>query len=270
MAFASVVRKPNSSCLPSTGALFGPLTPCQDAHRPAKANRGLSSERANHMGVLRGFVSAYSQNDVAGTRQRFRLAEPSLPVRAGEVADVRYRRAAVPRRPGHAPARHGELALAVGARADDRRDLIGEDPGKQREVARAVMPRAKPIADRGLAFRHRIEIAHRRAFLSSWPKPGRPMKHVRRGDGARLQLNSPERADRGLDRRLTAASGHHGAAEAHLAGCWRASIAIRRHSRARSRRCEYRATTVCGRHLSRLPDPQRPRRGCPSSAPPRQ
>ena len=38
-AFASVVRKPNNLCWPSTGALFGPLTPRQGVHRPAKANK---------------------------------------------------------------------------------------------------------------------------------------------------------------------------------------------------------------------------------------
>src|SRR5579863_2344131 len=74
-AFGSVVRKPNSSCCPSIGALFGPRTPRHGVHKPAKANSGLSSLRANHFGVLRGFVSAYSQNEVAGTMQR--LACPS-------------------------------------------------------------------------------------------------------------------------------------------------------------------------------------------------
>jgi len=59
---------------PSTGALFGPRTPRHLLQRPAKANSGQSSLSANQVGVLRGFVSAYSQNDVAGTRQRF-LAE---------------------------------------------------------------------------------------------------------------------------------------------------------------------------------------------------
>jgi hypothetical protein len=49
--------------------------------RPAKANKGLSSPGANQMGVSRGFVSAYSQNDVAGTRQRFPL--PSHPRQCG-------------------------------------------------------------------------------------------------------------------------------------------------------------------------------------------
>src|SRR5271165_4899735 len=52
---------------------------------------------------------------------------------------------------------------------------------------------------------------------------------------------------------LTAASGHRSIVEAHLAGCWRASIAIRRQRRARRRQCEYRATIGCGHCLSRLP-----------------
>src|ERR1700722_5321936 len=74
MALASVVKNPNSSCSPSTGALLEPRTPRQGVHRPAKANSGRSSLSANHVGVFRGVVGAYSQNDVAGTRQRF-LAE---------------------------------------------------------------------------------------------------------------------------------------------------------------------------------------------------
>jgi hypothetical protein len=70
-AFASVVRKPKTSCSPSIGALLGPSMPRHGVHKPAKANSGLSALRANHFGVLRGFVSAYSQNEVAGTMQRF-------------------------------------------------------------------------------------------------------------------------------------------------------------------------------------------------------
>jgi hypothetical protein len=81
IAFASVVRKPNKSCVPSTGALFGPLTPRQGVHRPANANKGRSSLSANHFGVLRGLVSAYSQKEVAGTMQRFCL--PSQPRQCG-------------------------------------------------------------------------------------------------------------------------------------------------------------------------------------------
>src|SRR5450432_47583 len=71
MALASVVRKPNSSCSSSTGALFVPRMPRHGVRSPAKANRGLSSAMANQVGILRGFASAYSQNAVAGTMQRF-------------------------------------------------------------------------------------------------------------------------------------------------------------------------------------------------------
>ena len=54
IAFASVVRKPKSSCSPSTGAPFVPRIPRHDVHSPAKANRGLSSATANQVGILRG------------------------------------------------------------------------------------------------------------------------------------------------------------------------------------------------------------------------
>jgi hypothetical protein len=42
---------------------------------------GLSSASANQMGVLRGLVSAYSQNDVAETMQRYLL--PNHPRQCG-------------------------------------------------------------------------------------------------------------------------------------------------------------------------------------------
>ena len=70
---ASVVRKENKRCSSSTLSGFSflvPLTPVQGRQMPAKANNGRSSSRANHTGVLRGFVSAYSLNDDTGTRQR--------------------------------------------------------------------------------------------------------------------------------------------------------------------------------------------------------
>ena len=88
------------------------------------------------------------------------LAEPSAPVRASDVADIRDRRAAELRRPRHAPAGHNKLALAVRPVANDRRHLVGKDPRKQRQVASAIMRRAKPIADRGLSFGQTVEVAH--------------------------------------------------------------------------------------------------------------
>jgi hypothetical protein len=63
------------------GAFFEPRVPCQDVQIPAKPNRGRSSDSANQVGVLRGFVSAYSQNEVAGTMQRLLL--PSQPRQCG-------------------------------------------------------------------------------------------------------------------------------------------------------------------------------------------
>jgi hypothetical protein len=40
---ASVVRKPNNSCSPSMGALFGPLTPRERVHRPPRHRVCLAS-----------------------------------------------------------------------------------------------------------------------------------------------------------------------------------------------------------------------------------
>ena len=71
-ALGAVVRKPNSSCSPSTGALLGPRTPRQGVHRPAKAKSGLSSLRANHMGVLRGFGGGLRSSMLAAIKPRSR------------------------------------------------------------------------------------------------------------------------------------------------------------------------------------------------------
>jgi hypothetical protein len=81
-------------------------------------------------------------------------------MRAADIANVGDRRAAKLSRTRHAPTRHNKLALAVGSIANDRSHLIGEDPGKQRQVARPIVTRAKPIADRGLTFCEAIEVAH--------------------------------------------------------------------------------------------------------------
>ena len=70
------------------------------------------------------------------------------------------RLAAKLRRSRHAPARHDKLAFAVGPDANDRRELIGEDTWKQRQIAGAIVPRAKPDADGRLAFGQGVEVAH--------------------------------------------------------------------------------------------------------------
>jgi hypothetical protein len=45
--------------------------PCHVVQIPAKTASGQDSAKANHVGVFFGLVSAYSQNDVHGTTQRF-------------------------------------------------------------------------------------------------------------------------------------------------------------------------------------------------------
>ena len=126
---------------------------------PANANRGRSSPSANQIGVLRGFVSAYSQNDVAGDVAAL-LAKPTPPMRALDVADVGDWRAAELRRSRHSPARHEKLALPIGPHAHDRRELVGEDRRQKRQVAGAVVRRAEEVADGRLALGHAVEVAH--------------------------------------------------------------------------------------------------------------
>src|SRR5665213_15700 len=70
-SFASVVRNPKSWCSPSTGFAFVPRVPVHMVHTPATSANGRSLPNANHVGVFLGLVSAYSQNEVHGTTQRF-------------------------------------------------------------------------------------------------------------------------------------------------------------------------------------------------------
>ena len=83
-------------------------------------------------------------------------------MRAEDVADICDWLAAILRRPRHAPARHDQLAIVVGADAHDRRHLVGEDPREQRQIAGSVVPFAKPIADRGLTLGEAVKVAHER------------------------------------------------------------------------------------------------------------
>ncbi len=50
---------------------MAPRKPVHVVQMPAKANSGRSSSSANQVGVFFGLVSAYSQNEFTGTRQRF-------------------------------------------------------------------------------------------------------------------------------------------------------------------------------------------------------
>src|SRR5438874_13352746 len=52
------------------GFALVPRTPIHSVQIPANATTGRVSSRANHFGVFFGLVSAYSQKDVNGTRQR--------------------------------------------------------------------------------------------------------------------------------------------------------------------------------------------------------
>jgi hypothetical protein len=52
--------------LANDGFALVPRVPCHGVQTPAKAASGRLSSSANQVGVLRGFVSAYSQNEPAG------------------------------------------------------------------------------------------------------------------------------------------------------------------------------------------------------------
>src|SRR3954466_14278840 len=65
------------------GFALVPRTPIHSVQIPANATSGRLSSRANHFGVFFGFVSAYSQKEVNGTRQR--LSGPSHLRQCGEL-----------------------------------------------------------------------------------------------------------------------------------------------------------------------------------------
>src|ERR1700691_2172470 len=94
-------------------------------------------------------------------------------MRALQVADVRDRLGAKLKRCRHAPARHDELASAICPDANDRRELIGKDTRKQRQIAGAIVPRAKPIADGRLAFGQGVEVAHVDASMARLSRAAR-------------------------------------------------------------------------------------------------
>jgi hypothetical protein len=102
--------------------------PCR-VQIPAKAQSGRLSSSANHVAVFLGFVSAYSQNDVEGTRHR--LSGFSQRRQCGLVVFLMLVIGAQPklRRPRHAPAHPGQLTLTVGRSAHDRGGVSGKTPG---------------------------------------------------------------------------------------------------------------------------------------------
>jgi hypothetical protein len=66
---------------------------------------------------------------------------------------------------------------------------MGEDPGKQRQIAEAIVGGAGQIADRGLAFRERIEFTQRR--LRSTPRAACSGGGATPLAGVRLSLPRP-------------------------------------------------------------------------------
>ena len=158
VAFASVARKQKTSWAPSTRALSGPRSPRQCVHRPAKAKRGLSSASANQTGVPNGirapvFAERRCRHDASVS-----LSEPWAPVRVLQIPGVRDQ--LIVERPGHAPARHDELALAVRADADDWGHLVGGYRRQWREIARAIVFDREEILDGLRAFSDAVEFAH--------------------------------------------------------------------------------------------------------------
>ena len=160
---------------------LGPRTPRQGVHRPAKAKSGLSSARANHIGVLCGFVSLYSQNDVACTLQRLPLPSHLRQCGALHVPDVGHRLAAKLRRARHAPTGHDKFALAVRADADDRRHLIREDCRQWRKVAGAIVLDREEITNGRLALGDTVEVAHAGDYVAL-RREGKALKRIDNAD----------------------------------------------------------------------------------------
>jgi hypothetical protein len=63
-----------------------------------------------------------------------------------------------------------DRASAAKIGANDGRELVGEDAGKKRQVARAVVLRQKPIADGRLALSEAVQVTHRVNYAAADPK----------------------------------------------------------------------------------------------------
>ena len=125
----------------------------------AGCSNGGHDRRRRYVGVLRGFVSSYSQELVAGMRQRF-LAE-SRPRQRGLETLRTFVTGWPPNCGGPGmPQRHDQFALTIRAIAHDRRKLVGEDPGECREVAGSVVGNAEQGADGGLPFGSGVQVTH--------------------------------------------------------------------------------------------------------------
>lgn len=95
-----------------------------------------------------------------GHETAMRRSAPRPPMRGGEVADVRHRRAGQMRRRGHAPAGQRQFARPVRRRADDGGRLVREDAGLRRQVAGEIVQRADQVGDSLDVRSVAVEIAH--------------------------------------------------------------------------------------------------------------
>ena len=93
--------------------------------------------------------------------------------------------------------------IVLKSSSSDKRHLIGEDRGEQRQIARSVMGRAEPVADRSLPFGETVEIARGRelwawaskSVLVLFSAPRRAtVAHARRTPHARIARRPRRRA----------------------------------------------------------------------------
>jgi hypothetical protein len=111
------------------------------SHSSAKIRIVWRALRANQFGVLRGSVSAHLQNEVAGTMQRVCLPSHSRQCGLLDIANMVIRAPPNCGGPGIPRTRDYKLTLAIRAVANNRRELVGEDRGKQGQVARPIIAR---------------------------------------------------------------------------------------------------------------------------------
>ncbi len=132
--------------------------PRPDAREPEQGSIFAQCEpnrRFARLGV-REFAERGCGDDAAAA-----LAQPSAPIRALHVPNIRDRRAAELKWTWRPPTRHDEFALAVNPNSNDGRRLIRDDRRQERQISGAIMFRGEEVADRRLALGHAVQVAHR-------------------------------------------------------------------------------------------------------------
>src|ERR1700737_4743987 len=145
---------------------------------PAKAKSGRSSLSTNHTTsffLVSGFGSgAYSAKAVGRDQATVFRLEPAAPVRRGGVADIGDGIAAGSWRRWHAPAHHGELAIAARGSHDGRR-IVGEYTGHRRQVADVSVQHPEKGNDGRLVRGDAVEITHSTCLGSVIAAPRRQL-----------------------------------------------------------------------------------------------